>query len=327
MSLSYLAKRTLLQLARPAVRREIGVSMRAMFHANQGRPNLASAAVYDTGRVDIDALRGLSSSTGVVSNPAEHAARYRDQILVTYHDMEEALKMKGYSITRLTMFLVMGLVGIPALYWNRIKHWSQQEGAEVASKTLGDERLIMKAEDMAKSVANALLDDVETSITAKKFISEVAVKDEATAFALEVGKAIAHDPELLRESRKFFGDVFRTDPVYEAASKSGMEVVSSPEFQSKGLETIRKALYSDEFKSAGYEFVSECFSKAFAQSDTKTEAVKISNKVLQDPALRETAGEAMWAAAKIGFFGLRSTRNPTPNRRTYQAQQVTPLSS
>mmetsp|Transcript_42340 Transcript_42340/g.165284 ORF Transcript_42340/g.165284 Transcript_42340/m.165284 type:complete len:84 (+) Transcript_42340:975-1226(+) len=62
------------------------------------------------------------------------------------------------------------------------------------------------------------------------------------------------DPELLRESRKFFGDVFRTDPVYEAASKSGMEVVSSPEFQSKGLETIRKALYSDEFKSAGYEF-------------------------------------------------------------------------
>jgi len=116
----------------------------------------------------------------------------------------------------------------------------------------------------------------------------------SAAVALKYYLMLLVDPELLRESRKFFGDVFRTDPVYEAASKSGMEVVSSPEFQSKGLETIRKALYSDEFKSAGYEFVSECFSKAFAQSDTKTEAVKISNKVLQDPALRETAGEAMW---------------------------------
>lgn len=157
----------------------------ALFHSQQGRSSSAPAFAEPSAVAEAWRERFRASSSAfawhesVEGSPHAHdpATSYRQQIYVTYHDLEEALHRKGYSVYGLIAGTLLAAASVAALSWNRIKHWGAQEGAELASITLGDERLLMKAEDLAKSIANALLSDSETFGAARNFVSRVAAAD------------------------------------------------------------------------------------------------------------------------------------------------------
>jgi len=267
---------------------------------------------YLTTRQPLSWERSQGSHVGAASgftSPLRNASTYRDQIYVTYHDLEEALRRRGYSLYRLSLFTLVSVGGVATLYWGRIKTWSAQEGAEVASKTLEDERLLMKAEHLAKNVANALLTDAETSVAAQGFLSEIAVHESSTelakTFALEICKSLLQDKEVRAQATNFMGEVLKTEPVWNSAKELGMHVVTHPEFKSKGLESIKQVFRSPEFKAAGIEYLADGFTKTLQTDTVKAQAVQSTKDVLNTQELRESAGQAIWAATKSGILGMR----------------------
>lgn len=180
------------------------MDFRRELHAHRERSSasvgVAMGPYYETvGRQNLSTRARSSEVVNDLQLRFRNASSYRDQFYVTYHDMEEAVKRRGYSLYRLGAVTFLAISSLATLYWGNIKRWGAQEGAEVASQTLGDERLVMKAEVLALNIANALLTDAATSVAAKDFFSEIAADtkslNDAKTFALDVCKGLVEGKE------------------------------------------------------------------------------------------------------------------------------------
>lgn len=142
---------------------------------------------------------------GANTGAEEMTGNYRRNIYITYHELEMALRRRGYSLYKLLIGTLIAAAATTALFWNDIKHWGAQESASVATRTLEDEMLQKKAEDMAKQLTNALLTDERTmravQTLLKQVMSDPKSRQDATIFVSEQ-LAVLMERKHNRKSRK-----------------------------------------------------------------------------------------------------------------------------
>jgi len=256
---------------------------------------------------------GATADKGLGGADAEDGrAGYRRNIYITYHDLEAALKNRGYSLYRLALGTLVAIAATTALFWNRIKHWGAQESASVATKTLEDEMLQRKAEDLAKQLTNALLTDERTrravQTLLKQVLSDPGARKDATAFVSQLLVVLMQRDDTKHLFSQFLADVLQYEIVKERAKDLGVWVAGHPFIVDKVKASLMDILEDADMRDTGKDYAMDATLRTLRDRATREWLQRIVEDVFNDPQFQEKAGEALWNATKTGVLGLGSSR-------------------
>lgn len=156
------------------------------------------------------------SSSSTTSSSAGRGAPYAafpsagQRLLISYHDLEEALERRGVRGVRFVLAFICAVAAGIGVAWPRIKQWGAVEGAEVAAASLEDEQLQAKISGMVRDV----LQDADTVKHVEQLL-KVAIAN------------ILRDPEMTATATEWTADVLYEAVMKEALVKRGTQYVSA----------------------------------------------------------------------------------------------------
>eukprot|EP00189_Rhodosorus_marinus_P004676 CAMPEP_0113963420 /NCGR_PEP_ID=MMETSP0011_2-20120614/6502_1 /TAXON_ID=101924 /ORGANISM="Rhodosorus marinus" /LENGTH=369 /DNA_ID=CAMNT_0000975465 /DNA_START=601 /DNA_END=1710 /DNA_ORIENTATION=+ /assembly_acc=CAM_ASM_000156 len=239
------------------------------------------------------------------------SSQYPRNLYITYHDLELALERRGYSLYRLLIGTLIGLAATTALFWNRIKHWGAQESASVATRTLEDEVLQKKAEELAKQLTNALLKDERTfravQTLLKQILSDPTARQDAAAFVSQLLIVLMQREDTKNLFASFLADVLGFEVVKNSAKDLAVWVAGHDYVVEKVKQSLVGILQDVDARQSGKDYAMDATLRTLQDSNTKRWLQTVVEDVFVDPQFQEKAGEALWKATKSGVLGIKSS--------------------
>mmetsp|Transcript_6833 Transcript_6833/g.12301 ORF Transcript_6833/g.12301 Transcript_6833/m.12301 type:complete len:489 (-) Transcript_6833:313-1779(-) len=250
----------------------------------------------------------LSPNTQLPPHDAAAAAQHSYLPYVTYHDLEQLLHKTGYGgypIYQLLLGILIFGSALLWLFWGKIKLWGAKETADVASRTLEDEALQKKAEDLAKQVTNALLMDEKTYVAMQELLIQVlqdpVSAEIAKAFVYDMLVRLMEDEQFKKKTAVFVADILHWDVVRVATRDLAGWVLTTDYVLEQGYSYVGKVLQHEYSREQGKEYLTWAAIESLKSDETRLWAIKLASEVLNDRVTQERAGEAIWSATKHGL--------------------------
>lgn len=214
------------------------------------------------------AVRGRSGPQ--VAGFSQHTGEEHAHLSSYVKALELALRRRGYSLIRTVALCASILAMGVAIYWNRFIEWGSEQGAGVASRTLEDELVRLKARELAAELVQQLIHDEKTFDEFLSLLISVLNSDESKkavrSLLHEVTSSLLSDEELRRKFNEMLAASVQSDAVKASAARVGTWLLGHEQLQGG--------------------------------------AKSLSRSVLENSDVQREAGALAWAAFKSGFLGL-----------------------
>ncbi|KAK4534208.1 hypothetical protein CDCA_CDCA01G0233 [Cyanidium caldarium] len=184
--------------------------------------------------------------------------------------LELALERRGYNLVRITsLWLSVFAVGV-VLYWNRFLEWGSEQGAGVASRTLEDELVKLKAHQLAAELVQQLIHDERTFQEFLTLLLNVLNSEQSVTTVRSQLHRITSSLLADERLREQFTEMLASAITSESVKRSALQLTN---------------------------FVLE-------NEHVRQRARELSTNVLENADVQREAGALAWAAFKSGFLGL-----------------------
>ncbi|XP_001629412.2 uncharacterized protein LOC5508870 [Nematostella vectensis] len=218
------------------------------------------------------------------------------------HDLEERYRVRGYSLLRWGLGLVvMGVISL-YLFREELRENVADEVADVASRSLGDENVVNKANEVTKQVLQDIINDPETTRLASNFVMSVLGQDDVRKSAVELTLFVLQNRETQAK-------------VSEVAAQTLKDLINHPEMREIFLEYIKRLLLDESTKDVCKDllqgvindpvvkkFMEESFGDLVASSVVRNKAVElgktVTHEVVSDIEIQKETGDALWTVVK-----------------------------
>lgn len=252
--------------------------------------------------------------------------------MVAYKIFEDKLRIGKINTLRITL-MCTGLGGV-LLYAFRddMKGSISSEVADVASRSLDNVDVVLKAEELAKGIVWSILNDVETNQHAMTFLVELFKRPGIIdALSLLVNQVIA-EPQILNQVSILLRRVvsqLSEDPATIASLTSLVgHVLQQPDTHARMVTLVCNVLHDPASHQQIVQLVSDVITSEWVQSDVlrlglstthdllanehiQQRTAEFFRMTLADEALHATGADAIWSTLKQsvtpGFFRKRPT--------------------
>eukprot|EP01135_Chromosphaera_perkinsii_P004317 Nk52_evm9s277 gene=Nk52_evmTU9s277 len=257
--------------------------------------------------------RPSSSSTSSSSGPPPEPPA--DSLLLRLQALDDHFRYRGYSVLRIgTLFLVSGGAYV-YIFQDDIKDKAAVEISDVAQRSLNDDQMREKAQELSKSVVHEVLSDARTVDTATSFVKDLSGKDDLRRAVVLLLQQIMADPVLLNEVNRFVGlivrDILEDEEVYQKVLdminrlmvdpmtkeyfvKLMWMTMADPYFQKYTADFTRWVFSTPEVSGQFYKLAVDSAMWTFSDPDVQNQATQWFVGILQNNAVHEHGGDAVW---------------------------------
>eukprot|EP01136_Pigoraptor_vietnamica_P040984 Opistho-1_new@13421 len=235
------------------------------------------------------------------------------------HEIDEKLRFRGYS----TLKIGLALMGAGALYVyifkEDIKTNLSTEVADVASRSLGDESVVQRAEEVSKTVLQQVIKDPSTLANASNFVVQISQEPTTQAALVVLLKNVLADPEAMARVNEFaqrvVADLLK-DPATMArtvefvqslmdqegtkASLSALFrwLLTDPAFQETASQMLKDVISTQTVVDQATVLATQVTHSILDDQNVQSHAQSFVSHVLTDEAIYKQGGDAIWEAIK-----------------------------
>lgn len=246
----------------------------------------------------------LKAGNGAEILPEEHYA-YIQSILDRLHRLEETLHIRGYSVLRWGLGLVVAVGLAVYMFREPLKENVADEIADVASRSLADESVVNNVNEMTKAVLQDIVNNPETAKLASSFVTSVLNREDVRQAAVALAYHILGDPGTQERINKIAIQTFSGLLQDERTRNNILELVKllilDASTKASCQILLRDVLRDPETK----DFVSRSLAEVVTSSIVTDKAVElgksVTHEVVSDTIIQHETGDAMWRALKHSF--------------------------
>jgi hypothetical protein len=177
--------------------------------------------------------------------------------------------------------VIAAIAGVVVLiFQDKIKGYFGEQGAEVASRTMQDERLQRQAEELSAAVVKQVLNNPDLLAAATRFLTWLAAEPGTRDAVIVLLRSVAANSD----AQVVLGDL-------------GRQLLRRPEVQETATELAKQLAHT-----------------VLADPAVNAHAKELVRGVFADSHVQVSAGEGLWSAFKFGFLPRWATSRPPPPR-------------
>ncbi|XP_071488957.1 uncharacterized protein [Diadema antillarum] len=261
---------------------------------------ICTPELHVSGRRRYSATSQPSSKSPTVQEHASHHS-----ILTSLRRLENSLRFHGYSTLRIGVALCIVAGATVYLMWEPIRENVAVEVSQVASRSLGHEEVVGKAEEFTRSLLNTLLNDENMHSLAAQFVKEVLNSPETRRASIEYITRVLEDPH----TRQFLASTIKevlllaiNDPETRAALKAAVVLIlSDPASQKAARDLILAVFQHEKLKKVAAEFFGDVLKSQVVITQATQLGKNVTYNVITDPKLKEETGKSFWQAMKYSI--------------------------
>mmetsp|Transcript_12459 Transcript_12459/g.16163 ORF Transcript_12459/g.16163 Transcript_12459/m.16163 type:complete len:447 (-) Transcript_12459:51-1391(-) len=292
------------------------------------------ASKVDTGRksVEVEAIkvkrgrvRGRNRNGRIYgSSKFDHRAYTAPQesiksVREALQKLDENFKYRGFHTLR-WVGLASG-IGFLFTYGFKddIKENIGSTGAEITSRTLGDQEVQKQARELARGVVYELLnDDRALELTTSflndvlnreytrqavlKLLGHVASLESTQTMLADLFKRILKDEYFMAQVSASFSNLITMDATKDASSKLIASLLADPANQQLMAEFYQRVSETNAFRDSSSQVGIHVAHSVMNNQEVNQRAVEWARSVLGEPDLHTQAGDAMWEAIRTTFI-------------------------
>eukprot|EP00127_Corallochytrium_limacisporum_P004467 Clim_evm21s164 gene=Clim_evmTU21s164 len=257
------------------------------------------------------------SGSGSSSGSYADANTTGEYLLVRLQDLDKHMQYRGYSLLRIGAVL-LGCVGFYLyIFRESIRTNVSGEVAEIAGRTIGDKAVVIRVEELSKSLIHSVLSDSEIRDAAQGFVLNLAreqdtvdainrlvsgiLKDEAaletmTSFVKNMIGQVLADKATSDKAQDFLGYLFAQPYTKEILVQLLIDALQNDRFLYRAKVFFVDILASESFTMQTHELSRNVSMMVLDDDKVKTRAKELVKEVLADDSVRMSGGEAMWKA-------------------------------
>ncbi|KAJ7376497.1 hypothetical protein OS493_034233 [Desmophyllum pertusum] len=232
-------------------------------------------------------------------------------ILQRLHDLEESFRVRGYSILRwgLSALVVAGLVIY--VFREPLRENVADEVADVASRSLTDENVILKANEVTRAVLQDVLHDPEITKLTSAFVMQVLNRDDVRAAAIQLTQHVLSDPSTLEKIGELAKSTLTDLMAHEETRVLLLGYVKAlilDQNTKDACKVLLAELVKDpEVKGFMAASLGELVTSTVVKSSAAELGKSVTHQVVNDAEIQQETGNFLWSAAKKtitpGWFG------------------------
>lgn len=252
-------------------------------------------------------LRSFSTSEKekVTSTSSELTNEHWGPYLVSrIHSLEELSRFHGYSTLRWGLSIIVAALAGVYFFRDQLRDNVADEFADVASRSMADENVILKAHDMTKGVLKRLTSEADTSALASEFLKTVLQQNDVRNTAVSFATSIFDHPETQEKLQEVVKNTLHSILNNKETKDLLLEFIKNLIEDPQTKETCNIFLQSLTKDPDIQKMVSEFFKSVLASPTFQIEAItlgrEVTNKVVHDKDIQKQTGDALWSAVKYG---------------------------
>jgi len=245
----------------------------------------------------------------VLDTPPHHS--HTNTILQRLHDLEESFRVRGHSVLRwgLSALIVAGFVIY--IFREPLRENVADEVADVASRSLADENVIQKANEVTRAVLQDVLHDPEITKLASAFVMHVLHRDDVRAAAIQLTQHVLSDPSTLNKIAELARTTLSDLMAHEETRKLMLSYVKAL-ILDQNTKDACKLLLAELVKDPDVKgFMAASLGDLVTSSVVKSSAAElgksVTHQVVNDAEIQQETGNFLWRALKKtftpGWFG------------------------
>eukprot|EP00056_Hartaetosiga_gracilis_P006562 m.97762 g.97762 ORF g.97762 m.97762 type:complete len:547 (-) comp12502_c0_seq1:124-1764(-) len=283
-------------------------------------------------------VRGFRSSC-TRRSPAKEAPIQRT--LEKYKSVERRYEWHGINVVRYAATIALSVVMIGGFLWlgrEPIRDNLSLEIATTATKSLENQEMVAKANEVTKEMLIALLNDRETMQSATRFVTELFSQPQTRQATAQLLIYVMKDPECLKQTQLFTRWVVewlgKDKTTQENLTKLILYVIHRPDTHA-ALVTLFKGILEDPItrkqvaqlmadmlqyenvRKAAEDIGVETSHRVLNNEGVKEHAVNFFKGTFSSKDLQEKAGSALWSAVGYGItprFLMKNSTNKHNNK-------------
>lgn len=232
-------------------------------------------------------------------------------ILQRLQDLEESFRVQGHSILRwgLSALVISGFVIY--IFREPLRENVADEVADVASRSLADENVIHKANEVTRAVLQDILHDPEITKLAGAFVMHVLHREDVKSAAIQLTQHVLNDPSTLKKINELAKSTLLNLVVHEETRALMLSYIKAL-ILDKSTKDACKVLLAELVKDPDVKgFMAASLGDLVTSSVVKSSAAElgksVTHEVVNDARIQQETGNFLWRAFKntftSGWFG------------------------
>eukprot|EP01137_Pigoraptor_chileana_P032343 Opistho-2@21565 len=235
------------------------------------------------------------------------------------HEIDNKFKFRGYSTLKIGSAFVGAAVLYIYIFKEDIKDNLSTEVADVASRSLGDESVVQRAEEVSKAVLQQVIRDPSTLANASSFVVQISQEPTTQAALVALLKGVLADPEAMARVNEFLQHIvadllkdtatmgrtveFVQSLMAQEGTKESLStlfrwLLTDPSFQHTATLLLKDVIASKEIVDQTAVLAIQVTHTVLDDTDVQDHAQQFIGHVLTDEAIHKHGGDAIWEAIK-----------------------------
>ncbi|XP_028398794.1 uncharacterized protein LOC114522327 [Dendronephthya gigantea] len=245
-----------------------------------------------------------SQKETVVPSPAAANKHWGPYLVHKIHNLEESSRFHGYSTLRWGVSIITVTLVTIYVFRDQLRDNVADEVADVASRSLADENVILKAHDMTKGVLKRLTSEEDTTILVSEFLKTVLQQSEVQNVVVSFATNVLNHPQTQEKLREVVRNTLHSTLNNTETKDMLLGFIKSLIEDPQTKQTCNMFLQSLTKDPDIQKMVSEFFKGVLASPAFQKEAImlgrEVTNKIVHDEDLQRQTGDALWNAMKHG---------------------------
>lgn len=246
-----------------------------------------------------------------LSDSTTHHHHHNTTILQRLQDLEESFRVRGHSILRwgLSALVISGFVIY--IFREPLRENVADEVAVVASRSLADENVIHKANEVTRAVLQDILHDPEITKLAGAFVMHVLHREDVKSAAIQLTQHVLNDPSTLKKINELAKSTLWNLMAHEetrAVMLSYIKVLILDQSTKDACKVLLAELVKDpDVKGFMAASLGDLVTSSVVKSSAAELGKSVTHEVVNDAKIQQETGNFLWRAFKntftSGWFG------------------------
>eukprot|EP00794_Sanderia_malayensis_P020493 gene20493-22509_t len=229
----------------------------------------------------------------------------RSSVVVKVKDLEEHLRIRGYSTLRWGLGILSAVGFGIYMFREPIKDNLSDEVADVASRSLGDQNVVLRANEISKAIVNEVLNDSNTLELATDFVVKLLEHEDIRVKAQHFVISVMDAPETRMHVNRLAAGTVASVLETESTRQLLLDFVKSILLEEETVESCKQLLNAVASDPQSKQILADFF-KDVLVSDTVTDQAidlgkHVSREVVMDKKLQEESVDALWSVFKMSL--------------------------
>ncbi|XP_072031517.1 uncharacterized protein [Amphiura filiformis] len=245
--------------------------------------------------------------------------------------LEDSLRYHGYSTIRIGLFIMfaagMGLY----IFRESIRENVADEVSQVAYRSLEDQMVVVKAEQFAKGLLDAVMNDEQMSRLAAEFVVGVLQRDETKQATATVLRSVIDDPitrnHLILATKQVFLAALYDEETQQALKVVFKHILADDETRQAAKDLLAFVFAEDDIKNLVADFFKDVIRMEIVVNQATELGKDVTHNVISDPVIQKETGDSMWRAFTYSMTPRWFSTSTPPNPISEEVTSSPPKST